>query len=346
MEYRRVTAPEGGTLAGDHRFNDRWNDYSSKAIEARVAHAKQIVSRLGAVDLRQLSEQDALSHELLRREFAMQVESSQFPEQYLFLDQMRGRHLITMNVVQAMPRRNASDYETILVRLAALPEMLKQWEDMLREGLAKGVTPPQASIGELPAQILGQVTGSNPLATPVMAPFQSIPNTIPSPTADLLRQRGTALFLDKVKPAYESFHRFLANTYLPGARRTNGFSDLPNGGAWYALQVRRHTTTSRTPRALHDDAVRQINNLVAEINAVMKTVGFSGTLSEFRAHVDEKLPPFASTADVLREYRDIAKRVDPLLPQYFRLLPRAPFGIEAMPAFRGTAVAYLSRTNA
>lgn len=299
-----------------------------------------MLSRLRALDPRQFSEQDALSHELLRREFALAVESSQFPEQYLFLDQMRGRHITTMSVLQAMPRENLPDYEMILVRLQALPALLRQWEDQLREGLAKGVTPPQASIWELPAQILGQVTGPNPLAAPIMAPFQSIPNSIPSATADLLRQRASTVFVDTIKPAYKAFHEFLAKTYLPGARRTNGFSDLPNGAAWYALEVRRHTTTNRTPRQLHDAAMREIDRLVAEMNAVMKAVGFSGTLAEFQVHVEEKLPPFATTADVLREYRDIAKRVDPLLPQYFRLLPRAPFGIQVMPAFRGNAVAY------
>jgi uncharacterized protein (DUF885 family) len=339
-EYRRVSRPEFATLQGDNRFNDRWNDYSSRQREASAAHAERVLSQLRGIDPRQLSEQDALSHELLRHQYALDIETRQFPEQYLVLDQMRGEHLRTTNVLQAMPRRSAADYETILVRLAALPSVLKQWEDLLREGLAKGVTPPQASIGELPAQILGQVSGPNPLATPLMVPFASIPNTIPAASANLLQQRASTLFADKIRPAYEAFHAFLNNTYLPGSRRTNGFTDLPNGAGWYALELRRHTTTNRTPRQLHDQAMRQIDTLVAEMNAVMKSVGFNGTLSEFREHVDQKLPPFATTADVLREYRDIAKRVDPLLPQFFHLLPRTPFGIEAIPAFRGTSVPY------
>ena len=86
--------------------------------------------------------------------------------------------------------------------------------------------------------------------------------------------------------------------------------------------------------------MREVAHLDTEIHAVMKAVGFGGTVEEFRKQVDEKQPPLPSTADVLREYRDIAKRVDPLLPQYFRLLPRTPFGIEAIPPFRGTSVAY------
>ena len=253
---------------------------------------------------------------------------------------MRGRHLTTPNILQAMPRRTVADFETILVRLDALPSVLKQWEGLLRDGLAKGVTPPQAAIGELPHQVLQQVTGADALAAPLMVPFTSIPNTIPAESADLLRQRAARVFTEKVKPAYAAFHRFLVDTYLPGARRTNGFSDLPDGVAWYALELRRHTTTTLTPRQLHDDAMREINALVSEIQAIMKTVSFTGTIEEFRKHVDDKQPPLASTADVLREYRDIAKRVDPLLPQYFGLLPRTPFGIEPMPAFRGTSVAY------
>ena len=339
-EYRHTSSPERATLLGDHRFNERWDDYSIRHRDGAAAHARTMLAQLTAIDARQLSEQDALSRELLRREYALEIETHAFPEHYLILDQMRGRHLWTPTILAAMPRQSVADYETILVRLAALPAVLQQWEALLREGLARGVTPPQAAIGELPGQILGQVSGADPLATPLMGAFASIPNTIPAVTASLLRQRGTAVMVEKVRPAYQAFHDFLKNTYLPGARRTNGFSDLPNGAAWYALELRRHTTTSRTPRQLHDEAMRTIDRLESELKAVMKTVGFTGTLAEFRVFADEQRPPAASTADVLREYRDIAKRVDPLLPQYFRMLPRAPFGIEAIPAFRGTAVAH------
>jgi len=266
-EYRRVTFPEGATLQGDHRFNNRWNDYSLRRRDAAASHAKQILARLDAIDTTQLNEQDALSHQLLRRQSALQLESHQFPEDYLVLDQMRGRHLTTPNVLQTMPRRTVADFETILVRLDALPVVLKQWEELLREGLTKGVTPPQAAIAELPHQVLEQVAGADALAAPLMVPFTSIPNTVPKEAADLLRQRANRVFTEKVKPAYEAFHRFLADTYLPRARRTNGFSDLPNGAAWYALELRRHTTTNLTPRELHDYAMREIDELVSQMQA-------------------------------------------------------------------------------
>ena len=339
-EYRRVTFVEGATLQGDHRFNMRWNDYSLRRRDAAAAHAQQALAQLMALDPTRLSEQDALSHELLRRQYALEIESQRFPEDYLIIDQMRGPHLRTTNVLQAMPRRSVADFENILARLDALPSVLKQWEQLLREGLSKGVTPPQAAIGEVPHQILQQVTGADAFATPIMAAFASIPNTIEAESANALRQRAMLVFTQKVKPAYEAFHRFLTDTYLPGARRTNGFTDLPDGAAWYALELRRHTTTNLTARELHDDAMRTIDQLDSEMQAVMKAVDFPRTAEEFRKMVDEKQPPLASTADVLREYRDIAKRVDPLLPQYFRLLPRTPFGIEPIPAFRGDSVPY------
>jgi uncharacterized protein (DUF885 family) len=68
MEYRRTSFPELATLQGDHRFNDRWNDYSPAAHQETISHAKQVLTKLGAIDPRQLSEQDGLSHELRRRQ--------------------------------------------------------------------------------------------------------------------------------------------------------------------------------------------------------------------------------------------------------------------------------------
>ena len=44
--------------------------------------------------------------------------------------------------------------------------------------------------------------------------------------------------------------------------------------------------------------------------------------------------------EVLPGFRDIAKRVDPELPKLFAELPRTPYGIREIPAFRGETAAH------
>ena len=44
-------------------------------------------------------------------------------------------------------------------------------------------------------------------------------------------------------PAYRRLHDYLKDEYLPQARDTVAWSELPNGAEWYAYLVRYHTTT-------------------------------------------------------------------------------------------------------
>lgn len=65
----------------------------------------------------------------------------------------------------------------------------------------------------------------------------------------------------------------------------------------------------------------------------MKEVGFKGTLNEFFAHLKQQKQYFRADADtLLMEYRALSRRIDPLLPKLFKVLPRAPYAIEPVPA--------------
>jgi len=67
---------------------------------------------------------------------------------------------------------------------------------------------------------------------------------------------------------------------------------------------------------------------------VLAQVGFKGTLAEFAQFL--RTDPrfyFTDARDLVREYRDIAKRVDPELTRLFGKLPRLPYGVVEIPAF-------------
>ncbi len=72
------------------------------------------------------------------------------------------------------------------------------------------------------------------------------------------------------------------------------------------------------------------------MDEVIRSTGFSGSFAEFVKFLRSD-PRFAGlpTDEVLPAFRDIAKRVDPELPKLFVELPRMPYGIREIPAFRG-----------
>jgi uncharacterized protein (DUF885 family) len=79
------------------------------------------------------------------------------------------------------------------------------------------------------------------------------------------------------------------------------------------------------------------------MDSVVTQTGFKGSFADFIQFL--RTDPqfyFTDTASLLREYRDIAKRIDPGLIRLFGRLPRTPYGVIAVPAYaeRNVTTAY------
>jgi len=64
---------------------------------------------------------------------------------------------------------------------------------------------------------------------------------------------------------------------------------------------------------------------------VIERTGFKGSFEEFLAYLrtDPKFR-YTDSKELFQAYEAMAKRVDPLLPQYFGKLPRMPYGVRAI----------------
>jgi uncharacterized protein (DUF885 family) len=177
----------------------------------------------------------------------------------------------------------------------------------------------------------------------MIAPLAKLPATIPESERAQLRERGTVLVRDSVLPAWRQLHRFVTDRYVPGARESIGLSALPNGEAWYAFAVRQYTTTDMPASAIHELGLREVRRIRGAMDSVIAQTAFKGTFGEFLQFL--RTDPqfyFTDTASLLREYRDIAKRIDPGLIRLFGRLPRMPYGVVAVPAYseRNVTTAY------
>jgi uncharacterized protein (DUF885 family) len=338
-QFAGKSNPELSTLQGDHRFSREWINYTRPAYDARRQHAEKMLAGLQQIDVNDLTNEQALQLELARRRHQVTVDAARFGEYYLPIDQMRGAHLRIPEVIAAMPRRSLQDFESILTRIDALPGLLEQWETVMRAGLKLGITPPRAAIGELPGQVLGQLAGAEPLGSPLMSPLSQRPDSIEPEEWTAIRVRAEQVLTKSVRPAYDRFARFLKDEYIPNARSTNGYRDLPNGDAWYELELRRHTTMTLSPKKVHQDSLERVRRINARMADLRRELKYEGDAKQFRESLDQEAHQYDSVEAMLRDYRDIAKRADALLPRYFRVLPRAPYGIEPTPAFRGAAAA-------
>jgi uncharacterized protein (DUF885 family) len=204
---------------------------------------------------------------------------------------------------------------------------------MLNLGLESGITEPRITLRDVPQQVKDQ-TEKDPAKNPLLKPFQEFPPEIPEAERARLRQEATTALHEKVIPAFDRLYKFLVEKYLPGARQSIALSDLPDGKAWYAFNVRIQTTTSMTPGQIHELGLAEVDRIRGEMDKVMAQTGFKGNFKKFSSFL-RKDPRFfyKNKDDLLSGYRDIAKRIDPELIRFFGKLPRLPYGVLPVPAY-------------
>ncbi|HYD83162.1 MAG TPA: DUF885 domain-containing protein, partial [Opitutus sp.] len=126
----------------------------------------------------------------------------------------------------------------------------------------------------------------------------------------------------------------LVEHYIPAARETTAAVDLPDGEAWYRHQIKVMTSTELDARQIHEIGLAEVARIRAEMERVKTESGFEGTLEAFFVHL-RTAPEFYFTdaEELVRAYRDIAKRADPLLIKFFKTLPRTPYGVLPVPSY-------------
>lgn len=342
FEWQLTESPESATFIGHAGHDHLWSDLSGAAIARRKREAGRTLAVLKTINRQRLSPANRLTYDLLTHEGTMAVEQARFPSELFQVTALSGIQRDIPDVVSLLRIARVEDADALFTRLQTFPRLVRQVVRLLDTGVTLGVTPPRITLHGVADAIARQIV-DDPATSPMLAPLTKLPPTISEEQRTRLLERGTAIVRDSVLPAWRQLHRFITERYVPGARESIGLSALPDGEAWYAFAVRQFTTTAMTPAEIHALGLREVERIRGKMDSVIAQAGFTGTFAEFIQFL--RTDPqfyFADTASLLREYRDIAKRIDPGLIRLFGRLPRTPYGVIAVPAYseRNVTTAY------
>jgi uncharacterized protein (DUF885 family) len=340
-DYSMRESPEFATEVGYPGQNDRWTDNSLEAIARRKGELQAPVKVVESINRSKLSPADQLNYDLFLKSKLDAIEGAQFNGEYMPVTQMDGVQQSVPDTLELSPRASEKDYEDIIARLEQVPAVVRQTIVLLKKGMETGLTPPRITLRDVPDQIKS-LTEPDPAKNPVLKPFSEFPAEIAEPEREKLKAKAAEALKQKVIPAFAELYDYFVQTYMPGTRLTIALTDLPNGKAWYAYNIRTVTTTSMGPQQIHELGLAEVKRIRQEMDAVIAETGFKGSFEEFSKFLRTD-PRFLYTdaESLLRGYRDIAKRADPQLAHLFGKLPRLPYGVRAVPA-----VAEKSQTTA
>ncbi len=328
--------PQWASYVGDRRYGDRLEDASPEAEAAGYAETRRQQVAALAIPRAGLSATDATSLDL----FLHQLDDSLRFEplvgyRRLSLGAIGGFHTDFNELQLASPMDTRAAAEQMLARLAAYPRRVDQELVRLRQGITLGWVAPSAVLDRVLATLDAQLAAVGD-TNPFFLPFTTLGPDIPAAEQDTLRRRARQLISDQVLPAQRRLRAFVAGDYRAHAPASGAMSSYPGGAAVYAAAVRKQTTTDLSPVQIHAIGLREVARLDMEIAQVMAELKWTGPFVGATGFAQHMLtdPKYChpSPEALLASYRDIAKRIDAELPKLFAELPRAPYGVRAMPA--------------
>ena len=341
LDERMRLSPTWATVRGDRRFDDRLGDEGPEARAAWLEHTRMRLKALAEIDAAALSPANRTNAGLFRYELEQRLEAARFHPEQMEVTQLSGPQQDLPQLPGRISFTERKHFEDYLKRLEQVPRYLDQVEANLRAGLAAGRTPPRVTLGDAAVQALDNGTEAqerDPTLHPMYPPFPDASHPLAEPAKALIRE--------KVVPAFRRFGTFLRDEYIPKCRASTAAKDGVDGIDFYRSRLRHHTTLDLTAEEIHATGLAEVARIPAEMMTVIPRTDFPGRDALegdalFRAFTEYlRTDPrfyFTDKEDLLRGYRDIAKRVDAWMPRLFSRLPRLSYGVKEMPAFIATS---------
>lgn len=313
-------------------------DLTPEQAARDAAFARTVLSRLDAIPEEPLSHQDALTAAILRwdAERVLDLEPHHwltFPySPYVAGQTLAFVHGQLLAHPFSDPEAHTANYLLVLSEYA---QSLEQLRAHVEGQVERDI---YVSRHALPG-ILGMLRSFAAQAPAVMSVSDDRLEELEPEARRAFQAAVDEAIEDRVVPAFEALVAALGSEeYAAKAPDAVGLSQYPGGEALYRKLVKLHTTMDVTPEELHELGRRRLGEIEAEMAAIRDELGFEGTKQEFH----EKLrtdPRFFddSPEEVEARFQAYVDRIEPLLPQWFRTTPAAPYGVERLdPAAEAT----------
>ncbi len=330
-QYELDTNPISATYAGNHKLNDRMPSVSYEQMDKNLNFLKSIILRLEMIQLNTLSKKDKINHKIFYRIVNSKIKSIEYKDYYMPFNADSGFHTGLARLYKAMPFKTVKNYQDYISRLLDFPRYFDEQISNMALGIKAGISIPKIVLEGYEVTIKTHVVDSYEESV-FFEPFQSFPNSFTTEQQVAIRKQGQQAVMNGAVKAYASFLDFFLNQYYPNARKSLGASELPGGIDYYKFKIEHFTTLNLSAQEIHEIGLNEVSRIRNEMEAVIKSVNFKGSFSDFLNFLRTDPQFYATTSkDLLKEASYIAKRIDAKLPTLFNKLPRLPYGVAPVP---------------
>ena len=359
FDAQLATNPQFLTALGSKELYDRLNDYTDSYAQQQMAlEERQLAEMKAQFDPERLSPAGRLSFRLFEKSVVDDREA--FPwRRHGFPASTNGSPMGAIPVFLINNHRidTVADAEAYVSRLREVERVMREIGANMRDQAERGIVPPRFNfqpVREDGRRILQGAPFTAGADSAIFADFKAKVGRLDIAQSEkdrLIAAASEAL----TGPFRRGYDHFLAtvDAIEPRATGNNGAWSLPDGAEFYGQRIRQSTTTDLTAAQIHEIGLREVERIHGEMERIKRQVGFTGTLQQFFAHInDGQQYKYPNTAEGREQYLADARRfiaqVMEAAPRWFRRLPQAPLEVRAVEEWRQqtASVAFYNRPSA
>jgi uncharacterized protein (DUF885 family) len=318
--------PTTATVYGDERYADRLED-PSPAGRARARRLMEHTRADAEAILPDgLSVEDRITRDMLIVIADLGIEEDDEGIHRLrVVDQIGGPQTLMPQICQFQRADTPVRLDAFLSRLQAYRDYMAANTDILREGVATGLTASRIVAERTVAQL------ERLLAIPI---DEAVIPSLAKVTTEADRERVREVVRDVVYPADAAFLQVLKGDYLAASRTEPGLWSAPDGEALYRTQIRSWTTLDLDPREVHEIGMEELAAVDASRSEIASAAGVTSP-NEYRRRLDaDPANTPRSKAELLERAREDIERAMAVAPRFFGVLPKAGCEVKAVEEFK------------
>lgn len=306
------------------RHKVSWPKNSPEALAAKHKKYQDFLSQLSKIDIKELSTQNQINHELL----LLIIEDELYNYEYgshLFPLSAEGGFIISMlYATRGKKLSSDSDGEDYIKKLKDLKRYIDQQIGWMRQGLDDNKVMPKLVVKNC-LEVLRNAVSDD--AKFLMKPFDD------SSINENLRIQAEKLKTQELVPWLKKLEKFLEEEYLPRTYEQVGISNNTDGKAYYEQRVRYFTTLDMTPQEVYDVGKQEVARIRKEMETIIAELDYDGDFASFIKFLREDPRFYADTPqELLNHAAWLSMKAQEILPRYFNKIYRLPFTVKPVPA--------------
>ena len=279
--------PETLSKFGDKSAQDQWNNRSEAMKQQEFELAKSALYWLqDSLHYEKLDKKTQISYELFVAERKKFIEDFPFRYYSYPITQRGGSHTGAPNVLINYHKiENVQDAEDYISRVGKFDSLLEQIIVNMDSCRSAGVILPKFVFPKIIESCQNLISGISQADCSGNVLFKDFSGKLQGIELGTLEKKGFTEAMSNAlrqnfKPSYEKLISYLQALEVISST-DDGAWKFPHGAEYYAIRLKRMTTTSLNAKEIHTVGLEEVERIHEEMNKIKTSVGFSGTLQDF-----------------------------------------------------------------